>query len=104
MRMLWPNDSMRSSPDFIQNGPTADEVQRVATRDASSRIAGLEQVGGFGGKAVALAQGELYSDDPSSLQKGTQPPRFHHARASQGSDAEMADAACCRHSGGSRRA
>lgn len=51
--------------DFIQNGPTEDEVQRVATRNASSRIAGLEQVGGFGGKAVALAQGELYSDNPS---------------------------------------
>ncbi len=51
--------------DFIQNGPTTDEVQRVATRNASSRIAGLEQVGGFGGKAVALAQGELYSDNPS---------------------------------------
>lgn len=51
--------------DFIQNGPTEDEVQRVATRNASSRIVGLEQVGGFGGKAVALAQGELYSDNPS---------------------------------------
>lgn len=50
--------------DFIQSGPTADEVQRVATRNAAATISGLEQVGGFGGKAVALAQGELYSDDP----------------------------------------
>jgi len=55
--------------DFIENGPTEDEVQRVATRDASARIAGLEQVGGFGGKAVALAQGELYSDDPAFYKK-----------------------------------
>ena len=55
--------------DFIANGPTADEVQRVATRDAASRIAGLEQVGGFSGKAVALAQGELYSDDPEHYKK-----------------------------------
>ncbi|GAB5482844.1 MAG: pitrilysin family protein [Parasphingorhabdus sp.] len=55
--------------DFIENGPTADEVQRVATRDAAARIAGLEQVGGFNGKATALAQGELYSDDPEYYKK-----------------------------------
>ena len=55
--------------DFIANGPTQDEVQRVATRDAAARIAGLEQVGGFSGKAVALAQGELYSDDPEHYKK-----------------------------------
>ena len=58
--------------DFIANGPTADEVQRVATRDAAARIAGLEQVGGFSGKAVALAQGELYSDDPEYYKKELQ--------------------------------
>ena len=55
--------------DFVKNGPTADEVQRVATRDAASRIAGLEQVGGFSGKATALAEGELYSDDPEHYKK-----------------------------------
>ena len=55
--------------DFIVNGPTEDEVQRVATRDAAARIAGLEQVGGFSGKAVALAQGKLYSDDPEYYKK-----------------------------------
>ncbi len=55
--------------DFIANGPTEDEVQRVATRDAAARIAGLEQVGGFSGKATALAQGELYSDDPEYYKK-----------------------------------
>ncbi|MDM7928182.1 MAG: pitrilysin family protein [Blastomonas fulva] len=51
--------------DFIAKGPTADEVQRVATREAAGRIAGLEQVGGFTGKAVTLAEGALYSDDPA---------------------------------------
>ena len=55
--------------DFIVNGPTQDEVQRVATRNAAGRIAGLEQVGGFSGKAVALAQGKLYSDDPEFYKK-----------------------------------
>lgn len=55
--------------DFIANGPTADEVQRVATREAAQRINGLEQVGGFTGKAVTLAEGALYSDDPAFYKK-----------------------------------
>lgn len=55
--------------DLIANGPTADEVQRVATTAVSGRISGLESVGGFGGKAVALASGELYSDDPAFFKK-----------------------------------
>jgi predicted Zn-dependent peptidase len=55
--------------DFIANGPTEDEVQRVAMREVSGRIQGLEQVGGFGGKAVALAEGVLYADDPEFYKK-----------------------------------
>ncbi len=51
--------------DYIANGPTQDEVNRVAMSEVSGRIAGLEQVGGFGGKATVLATGELYSGDPS---------------------------------------
>ncbi|MBB6123534.1 M16 family metallopeptidase [Sphingobium subterraneum] len=50
--------------DFIAKGPNADEVQRVATSDVSGRISGLEQVGGFNGKATTLAEGELYSGTP----------------------------------------
>ena len=50
--------------DFLRTGPTADEVQRVATRTVSARIAGLESVGGQGGKAVALAEGTVYANDP----------------------------------------
>lgn len=55
--------------DLLANGPTADEVQRVVTSNVSNRIAGLEQVGGFGGKATALAQGELFSGDPAFYKK-----------------------------------
>ena len=55
--------------DLIANGPTADEVRRIATITASQRIAGLESVGGFGGKAVALAEGALYSNDPGFYKK-----------------------------------
>jgi zinc protease len=50
--------------DYIANGPTPDEVQRVAASEAAQRIDGLEQMGGFGGKAVALAEGQLYTGDP----------------------------------------
>jgi zinc protease len=49
--------------DFIAKGPSADEVQRVVSSEAADRIDGLEQVGGFNGKASALAQGQLYVGD-----------------------------------------
>jgi len=55
--------------DLIAKGPTADEVQRVTTGSVSGTIAGLESVGGFGGKAVTLASGELYSNDPDHYKK-----------------------------------
>lgn len=49
---------------FLKEGPTTDEVARVATRTVAGTIRGLEEVGGFGGKAVTLAEGALYADDP----------------------------------------
>jgi zinc protease len=55
--------------DLIANGPTEDEVQRVVMSDVASRIRGLEQVGGFDGKAVALAEGALYANDPDFYKK-----------------------------------
>jgi zinc protease len=50
--------------DFIAKGPTEDEVKRVAASEAAERIDGLEQIGGFDGKASALAQGQLYVGNP----------------------------------------
>ena len=55
--------------DYIANGPTEDEVRRAATREVSGRIRGLEQVGGFGGKAVALAEGQVYAADSDYYKK-----------------------------------
>ncbi|MDB5682016.1 MAG: peptidase [Sphingomonas bacterium] len=54
---------------FIARGPNADELQRYQTASISARMKGLEQVGGFGGKAVALAQGALYQNDPGFYKK-----------------------------------
>ncbi|HEV7340573.1 MAG TPA: pitrilysin family protein [Sphingopyxis sp.] len=50
---------------FLATGPTADELQRAAASYLGGTIAGLESVGGFGGKAVTLAEGALYSNDPA---------------------------------------
>jgi len=55
--------------EFVKNGPTADEVKRAATRQVAGEIAGLETVGGFAGKAVTLAEGAVYSDDPEKYKK-----------------------------------
>ena len=55
--------------DLIKTGPTADEVQRVAMGKVVGTIEGLEQVGDFTGKAVALAEGALYSNDPGFYKK-----------------------------------
>ena len=54
---------------LMANGPTQDEINRVVTQYASRRIEGLEQVGGFGGKATALAEGQLYAGDPEFYKK-----------------------------------
>ena len=50
--------------ELLAKGPTADEVQRVVTREVKNRIAGLESVGGFSGKAASLAEGAVYAGDP----------------------------------------
>ena len=58
--------------DFLKNGPTTDEVKRAATSEVASTIKGLEQVGGFSGKAVTLAEGQVYSHDPAKYKKELQ--------------------------------
>ena len=55
--------------DYIANGPTAEEVRRAATSEVGGRIRGLESVGGFGGKAVTLAEGETFTGDSNFYAK-----------------------------------
>jgi len=54
---------------FLSKAPKRDEVELVATKSRAGIIRGLEQVGGFGGKAVTLAQGELVAGDPGFYQR-----------------------------------
>jgi len=55
--------------DYIESGPTEDELRRAVTSTLSSEIGQLEEVGGFSGKGVTLAEGELYSGDPGKFRK-----------------------------------
>ena len=50
--------------DYIANGPTAEELQRVATQQVAGALFNIEQVGGFSGKTVALANGAVLAGDP----------------------------------------
>ncbi|MGZ2412488.1 zinc protease [Sphingomonas sp. F9_3S_D5_B_2] len=47
--------------DFIAKGPTDDEVHRAVMSEVSNQIRGLEEVGGFSGKAGTLAEGQTYA-------------------------------------------
>jgi zinc protease len=58
--------------DFLRSGPTREEVQRAATSEVAATIRGIEQVGGFSGKAVTLAEGAVYSNDPAKYKKDLQ--------------------------------
>ena len=55
----------RELKTFRKEGPTAEELQRAQTKINAQTVRGLEQIGGFGGKAVTLAQGQLYAGDPA---------------------------------------
>jgi len=55
--------------DYLAKGPTQDEVQRAVMSEVSGRIQGLEQVGGFGGKAVTLAEGQTFAHDSDFYKK-----------------------------------
>ncbi len=55
--------------DFLANGPTTDEVQRVATQTVAASFFNIEQVGGFNGKTVALANGAVLAGDPGFFRR-----------------------------------
>ncbi|MFN3959501.1 MAG: M16 family metallopeptidase [Parvularculaceae bacterium] len=55
--------------DFLAKGPTPAELKRSKTAIEASVLRGLEKVGGFGGKAVTLAEGALYAGDPGFILK-----------------------------------
>ena len=49
---------------LLKDGPTADELERARTSIQAGWIRGVERIGGFGGKADALAECAVYTGDP----------------------------------------
>lgn len=49
---------------LIESGPTADELERARTVFDAGFVRGIERIGGFGGKADALAQCAVFSGNP----------------------------------------
>ncbi len=50
---------------FLEDGPTQEEVDRAVTQIRAGLIRGLEQIGGFSGKAQLLARNATYAGDAS---------------------------------------
>jgi len=55
--------------EYVANGPTEDEIQRVATGEVAANLFNIEQVGGFSGKTVALANGAVLAGDPDFFRR-----------------------------------
>jgi len=50
--------------EFMQNGPTEEELRRVKASYFAGFIKGLERIGGFGGKSDLLAENEVFGGSP----------------------------------------
>ncbi|WP_017931746.1 M16 family metallopeptidase [Robiginitomaculum antarcticum] len=59
----------RIMSDFLRDGPPADLLAAKKTGVNATYIRGLEQIGGFSGKASTLAEGALYAGDPGFWKK-----------------------------------
>lgn len=51
--------------EFMENGPTEEELKRVKADYFANFIKGLERIGGFGGVSDILASNETYHEDAS---------------------------------------
>ena len=50
---------------FLKKGPTSAELERVKALNMASFVRGIERIGGFGGKADALAHNFVFTGDPA---------------------------------------
>ena len=57
---------------FMKEGPTQDELERARLSSRAGFIRGLEKVGGFGGQATVLAEGQVYRNDPVAYKRDFQ--------------------------------
>jgi zinc protease len=71
---------------FLKDGPTPEEVTRVRTQYMANFIRGIDQIGGFGGKADVLAMSQTYLSDPGAF-------KIKLARVRSATPAKLQDAA-----------
>ncbi len=57
---------------FLEEGPTEKELKRVKVQYLSGFVKGIEQIGGFRGKANILAQNEVFGGQPDYYKKVVQ--------------------------------
>lgn len=55
--------------EFLDKGPTQDELERVRSSYFSGFLKGIERIGGFGGKSDILATNEIYGGTPDYYKK-----------------------------------
>ena len=55
---------------LLAEGPTASELEQARTIFKAGFIRGIERIGGFGGKADALAECTVYMQDPGCFREG----------------------------------
>jgi predicted Zn-dependent peptidase len=54
---------------FLKDGPTQEELDRARTTLEAGWIRGVERIGGFGGKADALAECAVYTGNPGCFRE-----------------------------------
>ncbi|MNU99879.1 Peptidase M16 inactive domain protein [compost metagenome] len=54
---------------LLKDGPTAEELARAKTGSRAGFIRGIERIGGFGGKADALAECTVFEGDPGCFRR-----------------------------------
>jgi zinc protease len=55
--------------EFIDKGPTQEEVDRIRSEYFSGFLKGIERIGGFGGKSDILASNQVYGGSPDYYKK-----------------------------------
>jgi zinc protease len=55
--------------EFLDKGPTQDELDRVRSNYFSNFLKGIERIGGFGGKSDILASNQVYGGSPDYYKK-----------------------------------
>jgi zinc protease len=51
---------------FLEEGPTAEELDRVQAASHAAFLRGIERIGGFGGKSDVLAESQVYGGSPDA--------------------------------------